>query len=388
MRLAHLADLHLGYRQYDRRTPTGANQREADVAQAFRAAVDGVLAARPDAVVVAGDLFHTARPSNATIVFAFRQFQRLREGLPGAPLIVIAGNHDTPRSRETGSILRLFAELGVDVATDTARRLTYPALGLAVLAVPHAALLAEGRRRTWRPAGDLPHQVLLLHGEVATDRPADRAMLEHGGAPLALAELQRGAWSYVALGHAHVQQQIAPRIWYAGALEYLSNDIWQEAAADAALGGEGKGWLLADLESGEVTRSPVPSARGIHDLPSLGVAGLGPAEVTAAIQAALAAMPGGLDGQLVRLIVRDIPRQVVRELDHAALRALKARVLHLQLEFRRPTQARTIGVGAPGRRPALRELVHEYLRRRPLPAEVDRDDFVQQGVALLREPDV
>ena len=36
MRIAHLADLHLGYRQYHRQNPNGINQREADVANAFR----------------------------------------------------------------------------------------------------------------------------------------------------------------------------------------------------------------------------------------------------------------------------------------------------------------------------------------------------------------
>ena len=34
MKLAHLADLHLGFRQYDRQTARGGNQREADVAEA------------------------------------------------------------------------------------------------------------------------------------------------------------------------------------------------------------------------------------------------------------------------------------------------------------------------------------------------------------------
>jgi exonuclease SbcD len=108
VKLAHIADTHLGIRQYHRQTPSGINQREADVAHAFRAAVDGVVEARPDAVVLAGDLFHAVRPTNAAIVFAFRQLQRLREALPDAPIVLIAGNHDTPRSTETGSILRLF----------------------------------------------------------------------------------------------------------------------------------------------------------------------------------------------------------------------------------------------------------------------------------------
>ena len=115
MKIAHLADLHLGFRQYHRQTSTGLNQREADVANVFRGAVDGVIAARPDLVLVAGDLFHAVRPSNPAILFAFRQFQRLRVALPDAPVVLIAGNHDTPRSVETGSNLRLFRPPGVDL---------------------------------------------------------------------------------------------------------------------------------------------------------------------------------------------------------------------------------------------------------------------------------
>src|SRR3954454_9550173 len=165
VKVAHLADPHLGARQYHRQTPAGINQREADVAQAFRRAVDGVIEARPDAVVLAGDLFHSVRPTNAAIVFAFRQLQRLREALPAAPIVLIAGNHDTPRSAETGSILRLFAELGVDVVAEEARRLVYPALDLSILAVPHAALVSAERPEL-RPEGSERRKVLVLHGEV------------------------------------------------------------------------------------------------------------------------------------------------------------------------------------------------------------------------------
>ena len=39
MRLVHLSDLHLGYRQFQRQTAAGINQREADVAAVFRATV-------------------------------------------------------------------------------------------------------------------------------------------------------------------------------------------------------------------------------------------------------------------------------------------------------------------------------------------------------------
>src|SRR5262249_25256575 len=160
----------------------------------------------------------SVRPTNAAIVFAFRQFQRLRDALPRTPIILIAGNHDTPRSAETGSILRLFEELGVDVAVDEARRLVYPELDLMVLAVPHQALLS-GERPALGPDGNERHRVLLLHGEVEGVYPGDRSGADYGGVQIGVRELRSDEWSYVALGDYHVQYQVEERAWYAGALE-------------------------------------------------------------------------------------------------------------------------------------------------------------------------
>jgi exonuclease SbcD len=382
VKLAHIADPHLGIRQYHRQTPAGINQREADIAQAFRLAVDGVIAVRPDAVVVAGDLFHSVRPTNAAIVFAFRQFQRLREALPTAPIVLIAGNHDTPRSTETGTILRLFEELGVDVATDEARRWVYPALDFSVLAVPHQALVS-GTRPVLRPDGAERHRVLVLHGELEGVFPFDRSGAEYGGALLGLEELAPAEWSYVALGHYHVQHEVAPRVWYAGSLEYVSPNVWGELIDEADHGLSGKGWLLADLERNTVERHEVPMARAILDLEPVEAEGLSAAAVSAHIAERVAAVPGGVADRIVRLRVWNIPRHVARELDHASIRALKSAALHFQLDLRRPELHRTTGVGAPGRRQTLPELVRGYLERRPLPAELDREAFVRLGESLM-----
>jgi DNA repair protein SbcD/Mre11 len=382
VKLAHIADPHLGIRQYHRQTPAGINQREADIAHAFRLAVDGVIAVRPDAVVVAGDLFHSVRPTNAAIVFAFRQFQRLREALPEAPIVLIAGNHDTPRSTETGSILRLFEELGVDVATDEARRLVYPALDLSVLAVPHQALM-DGARPSLRPEGDAKHRVLVLHGEIEGVFPFDRSGAEYGGALLGLPELAPDEWTYVALGHYHVQHKVAERVWYAGSLEYVTPNVWGELVDETSHRLTGKAWLLADLDHGTVERREVPLARAILDLDPIEGVGLSAAAINALITERVRAVPGGVEDRIVRLRVWNIPRHVARELDHASIRALKSAALHFQLDLRRPEIHRTVGMGAPGRRQTLPELVRGYLAQRPLPAELDRDAFVRLGESLM-----
>jgi exonuclease SbcD len=382
VKLAHIADPHLGIRQYHRQTPSGINQREADVADAFRSAVSDVIAARPDAVVIAGDLFHSVRPTNAAIVFAFRQFQRLREALPAAPIVLIAGNHDTPRSVETGSILRLFAELGVQVATDEARRLVFPELDLSILAVPRQAILAP-ERPTLLPDGAEKNQVLLVHLEVEGEYPAGRGGAEYGGAVLDRRDLHLEDWTYVALGHYHTQHQVARNAWYAGALDFIGPNIWGEAADEVDHGSHGKGWLMVDLETIRVERHPVPSARLILDLEPIKAADKSAEAVDALIAERVASVPGGIANKVVRLRVFDIPRHVARELNHSAVRAFKNDALYFHLDLRKPDLHRISGLGAPGRRQTLPELVSSYLEGRPLPAELDRAAFVRLGRELM-----
>jgi DNA repair exonuclease SbcCD nuclease subunit len=343
--------------------------------------VDGVIAARPDAIVFAGDLFHSVRPTNAAIVFAFKQFQRLREALPQAPIVLVAGNHDTPRSAETGSILRLFEELGVDVAVDEARRLEYPALDLSILAVPHQALVS-GERPSLRAEGAARHRVLVLHGEIEGKLPTERHTVEYGGALVGLRELGAEEWSYVALGDYHVQHEVAPNTWYSGSLEYIGLNIWGQRAEEVEQGFRGKGWLLADLDRGTVTREEVPT-RPVIDLEPVRGEGLGADALNKLIEERLRAIPGGVADRIVRLRVYDVPRHVARELDHAAIRAYKSEALHLNLDIRRPEIHRTVGLGAPGRRQTLPELVREFLSNRPLPAELDREEFVHLGAELM-----
>ncbi|OGT95620.1 MAG: hypothetical protein A3I79_08760 [Gemmatimonadetes bacterium RIFCSPLOWO2_02_FULL_71_11] len=382
MKLAHLADAHLGFRQFQRLDPEGVNQREADVAAAFRHAVDAVIARAPDAVVVAGDLFHSVRPTNRSIIEAFSQLGRLRAALPEAPVVLIAGNHDTPRSAEAGSILKLMASLGVDVVDEDARRLSYPRAGLSVTAVPHAALLADRSGRAWQPDAAARHNVLVLHPEVAGFFP-EQGTSDYGGVRVERDELTREPWSYVALGHYHVVTEVAPRVWYSGSLEYTSPNIWGEWREERRRN-VAKGILIADLDAGTVERVPLPPGRRIQDLPPLDARGMTAAELDAAIQGRVAGIAGGLAGTLTRLVVENVPRPLAHALDHTALRALKTQALHFHLDLRRPEPARrTVGVGGPGPRFTLTDVVADYLGRRPLDADLDRGALVALGREYL-----
>ena len=393
MKLAHLADLHLGFRQFDRQTSKGANQREVDIAEAFRRAVDDILEQKPDLIVIAGDLFHSVRPTNAAILYCFRQLHRVRTGLPNSPIVVIAGEHDTPRSTETGSILRLYEALGVEIAVEDARRIVLPKLDCAVLAVPQQAL-AKADRPALRPEPGGPTlNVLVTHG-VYGGLGEERGTMEYGGAELTRELLAPEKWDYIALGHYHTAQSVATNAWYAGSLEYLPPNPWgqlqDEAAQRAATKGKkerkGKGYLLVELPGARVTFRPIEPARRHIDLPFIQGAGLNAKELDTAI--AERAHTANTDDQIVRLVVWDVERATARDLDHAAIRAFKARALNFQLDLRRPQAQRVPAAGAgPGgggvRRQTLTETLREFLGRRPLDAELNRETFVTLGVEYL-----
>jgi len=384
VRLVHLSDLHLGFRQFQRSTPAGINQREADVAASFTRAVDRIIALAPDVVLIGGDVFHTVRPTNTAILHAFNQFSRLVHALPNTKVVIAAGNHDMPRSTETICILRLFAApLGIYVADREAKRFTFDELGLAVLTVPD---LPPGSVDL-APDPAWKYNVLLMHGEVQGILPqAERA--EHpdrAAMRIPLADVAKPGWDYVALGHYHVYTRVAEHVFYSGAIDYTSTNPWGEIAAEKAAKLPGKGMIELDLASGKQTFHPLPVTRAFVDLPPIDGRAMSAADVDAAIQTSVAKLSDGVDGKVVRLIVNELPRHIARELDHKALRELQRRALHFQLDVRKPAVVRRDQSGAPGRRASLADTLRESLRARNLSSDIDRDALVNLGLRYLEQ---
>ena len=387
MKLAHLADLHLGFRQYYRQTASGINQREADVAHAFGHAVDAILEAKPDIVLFAGDLFHSVRPTNAAILHAFNQLQQLRVGLPDVPIVIVAGNHDTPRSVETGSILKLFEVLGgVHIVAQDARELTFERSDLSLVCVPHAALTVSRSSLSPTESG-ASHKVLVTHGEIAGTLLRESSSLEYGGILVEPSDLNVDAWSYVALGHYHVARAVAANAWYCGSLEYVSTNPWGELIDEAREGRRGKkGWLLVELgDRTKVEFMPIPLARDLVDLEPIQGEGLGAEDLDRVVAERVASTPQGIEDNIVRQVVYDVPRPIAREMDHQQIRKFKTNALHYNLDVRRPAPSRVIGVGAPGHRQTLSELVTDYLSRRTLTAEVDRKQLTDLADRYMDE---
>jgi DNA repair protein SbcD/Mre11 len=332
-------------------------------------------------VLIAGDVFHQVRPTNAAILHAYLQFARLRATLPQTEVVMVAGNHDTPRSYETGCILRLFVPLGVHVVEAEPRALEFPELDLSVLAIADN----QHARPKLVPAGTRRWNVLMLHGEVEGMLGPFAATHEMATSEIPQDELNAARWDYIALGHYHVYRRMSPNQFYSGSLDYTSTNSWGERIEEQMAGVPGKGIVEHDLATGTHTFHPLQPSREFVDLPMVSARGLTTEEVNARIAAVVEGCPGGIDDKVVRLVIRDLPRHITRQLDHKQVRDFRRRALHFHLDTRRPEMIRTVGHGAPGRRPSLADFVRDKLRERMVPADVDRDALVTLGLRYLKD---
>ena len=320
LRIVHLADIHLGYRKYSRVTSEGINQREADIAAAFRETVQRVAIVKPDIILIAGDLFHSVRPSNATLSFAFKNLKRLAAATK-APIIIVAGNHESPRRVDTGSALMLLKEIdGVYVADTQLEWFDFPELSLCVCAVPHAAL--ESVQTTDLRARDtFSYNLLVTHLQTG-----DSWMSDIGGHEKPLQFFNPAQWDYVALGHVHLMKQVGFNSFYSGSIEHTSLNIWAESEVN-------KGFLEFELPKQSWKFHELTSPREVVILSPLDGPYESSTELESRVKSRLRSVPGGLAGKIVRLQVRGAPRELLRLIYQKSFKEFRAEALHLALEF-------------------------------------------------------
>lgn len=371
VRLFHTSDTHLGHAQYPRTDATGLNQREADIYAVWHAFIDQAVAERPDLVLHAGDLFDGVRPSNRALAHALDGFLKLSRA--GIPVVAIAGNHEHPRMRETGSAFRLFEHLdGVHVAYKGARQTLHiptPAGPVRVHAVPQCADNATLAQEVLAAStGDDALDVLVLHGSVPSVPAFHHAEFNE----LTLDASWFAPHDYVALGHHHGVHEVTANAWYCGAPERVS----------IAEAGQEKGFLDVRLATGQppqVQFRPLPT-RPYADLPPIDAIGLDAGAIRQASGQALARLP---DGAVARLRLANLDPSLRGTLDVRAIHDAATHLAHLDLrldwtDVERPVRgAHDVG--------PLGEEFAAFVATQPL-AGHDRDRLVALARQILEAP--
>lgn len=93
MLISHISDIHLGYSQFN------LLERENDIYDAFEEAVNRSISEHADLIILAGDIFHTPRPSGSSIVKLADELKKFREA--SIPVYFVLGEHDMSRIKDT-----------------------------------------------------------------------------------------------------------------------------------------------------------------------------------------------------------------------------------------------------------------------------------------------
>ena len=313
MIVAHLSDLHLGHRAFGR-SDRGQNRRELDLAAAFQRAVQSLVELAPDLIVVSGDVFDRPDPPAGALVTLSRSLERLGSELPSTPVLLTGGARDAPRRPgDLGALSAMDAFPHVEAATSTARSVLFRDRSLHVQLIPHRALLGAPAP-VLEPDPRARWNVLVVYGRLAGA----------GSPPEAALTLSTEGWDYIALGSAHSHRVVRERVAYAGALERVGPAPWAEA-------GEEKGFVSVDLSSGGLT---------FHAVPGRPVVALAPTRVPpgerevlrARILEVVSEVPGGIDGKIVRILLKGPTPSDLAALQGPFLVDLADRALHLSLE--------------------------------------------------------
>ena len=366
MRIVHVSDTHLGYSAYRKvDEETGLNQREMDVYAAFERFVDEVLEIGPDVVLHSGDLFDSVRPANRALSFALDQLIRITD--EGIPVVVIAGNHSTPRLRETGSVMKLFNHIpGIHpVYGGVLERIRIG--DLTVHALPHT----EGENlheqlEALKPGEEGSYHVAMLHGGVVG---LGVFKMDEFNEALVNSSYLREDFDYIALGHYHEFSEVTGNACYSGSTERFS---FSEA-------GQRKGFLEVDIESGK---------RIFHDLPARPMLDIGPIDAGQMDHVELQTMmvdlleKEDLEDKIVRLIVRNIPSSAYRAIDFHQIEALASDAMHFERKF----EMRQEGISVQWTSSSIDSLEHEFvtfLNRYPV-ENVDKDRLQAAGLDYLK----
>lgn len=238
MTLIHFSDTHLGFNDLDIINNAGINQREADFYDAFTHVINAILLEKPDYVIHTGDLFHRPHPSNRAISFALSELKRL--SIAKIPTIIIAGNHSTPRTRNSSPILLALQTLDYvyPVFEESYEKIEFD--DIVFHCIPHINDEVENLKAIEHCEGSVvmdKRNIMMLHCSVG-----QKYIMEEYGERVYPHEKESlfAQMDYVALGHWHGFGKVGkyPNVYYAGSTERTSS-------ADTRVD---KGYVLIELD--------------------------------------------------------------------------------------------------------------------------------------------
>lgn len=407
IRIAHMADTHLGYRALPHTTADGRggdpsergeNIRQRDVRASFQEAIVQILEAHLaepiDLFVHAGDVFNSPTPKADDIAAVIRASRRLEEA--GIYQIWIAGNHDMPGGlahRGAFEILRASAtssERAYFMADPIIAGAAFEVGGMTVQVdgYPHGAAryAANAGYHQVERREDAALRIAIAHGEV--DKTGDLHQGQHS-VPIGAGS----PYDYIALGHIHNRYTADTAAGFALMPGPTERYGWRDQNAPT-------GWVLATLdpraEGWHVLESYTSvTARPMIDLGELEVhIGDTTGYVSAEILNRVLSIEGGwidppnargdIDAAIWRIHLTNYPPGM-RHIIHNLEERFSTRLWHLQIDTTEAAATWSAPMGTVGSRmPTIEEMFTEFLTERSeeLGAEFG-EQLRERGISAL-----
>jgi DNA repair exonuclease SbcCD nuclease subunit len=240
VRIAHLADSHLGNRQYN------LEERERDIYEVFDEIGDRILEEHADIVVHSGDLFDSPRPSTQAY-YTLKAFLKRLDGK--TRFFAILGDHDKPKVRGMPPH-KLFDDqvqtLGV-AGNPESQQLSVKGekvllIGVSNLTRAYRPLLVGELKKLEGLRISCDCSILMLHQAI------DKFFSFQGAWEISLADMPKN-FNYYAMGHLHERVRASfgrGELTYPGSPEILRSDEiagWKKF---------GKGFNIVDIEGNDV----------------------------------------------------------------------------------------------------------------------------------------
>jgi DNA repair exonuclease SbcCD nuclease subunit len=236
MKFAHLADTHLGYRQF------GLFERERDFYEVFEKIIDKIIDEKVDFVIHSGDLFDNSRPAPVALLNFQKGLLKLKNA--NIPVYAIAGNHDSVLRKGSIPPQILFKKFGLKLISPINTNYMFKDVfigGLPYYSASQDKNLKNKLADLSKKAANHEKSILVLHQGI--DKYFNLSYeLEIGDIP--------DNFTYYAMGHLHnyINDDFGKgKLVYPG-----SSEIWKTSEINDYKQ-NGKGFVIVDLDGAKPT---------------------------------------------------------------------------------------------------------------------------------------
>lgn len=322
MKILHISDTHLGYSAYRKATPDGINQREIDTYDAFNQFIKYAVKSKPDLIIHGGDLFDSVRPNNRAITFAINQILQISK--KKIPIIIIAGNHEHPKLKETGHIFSIFDHIEnvypIYKAKYEILDFKFKDKNITIHAIPQCELKKqfEEEIKKLKPKKSSDFNIFVSHGAISGIK--EFSMNEFNELIIPVKILAKN-FDYIALGHYHKFTKLADNAFYSGSTEKFT-------FTDAS---DKKGFIEFKFINDKLEVKFIElNIREMKDLKPIKCTNLKLDEVMEKIKHIVQEIKP--NEKTFRITLDDIPSHIYRGIDFGEIRTLGSKAIHYEIK--------------------------------------------------------